>query len=511
MYFDDRNTARATRGRFRYQDECVALRCIANLASEQLTAVIVEWSADYIAVLPDGDPELVSVKHRDPGAGEWTMSRLREPLQDLHRVWQLEGERCTCAFASSAAVTTKTREELVENRLEGCIAADAAERERFLRVLTLPDPPLPRRTEITDVGIRAMGGVLSLLGRDDRHAEECYRVLVRRIERVAVEEPPQPEERIARLTGSLRAVRDRGRPDQAAQTLYIADLRDLVLATEASAGRRAPQPIRAAVLARPRGDREIEVAGELFQVVGEPEETVAPDRSWRLLRANARQTSEPARELRLNRLDVIKRTASADRRRTELKAEAQVHDTIPGLPEVLARDNLAFVTALPPGAELPTVYGRPPYPGIALDALVRALPQIVRTLESLHATGKAHRALRPEALIASRERLWLRDAGLATTEPAAGEGPRDYRAPEQERPLLTPPGPATDVFQLAAIVYHLATGEPPGPDPLPPGLLRPELAAEIEEPLMAGLAADPQRRPALRKLVADLPGGTVRC
>lgn len=43
---------------------------IADLASGEVTAVVVEWSTDYIAILADGDPELVPVKHRDPGTGE---------------------------------------------------------------------------------------------------------------------------------------------------------------------------------------------------------------------------------------------------------------------------------------------------------------------------------------------------------------------------------------------------------------------------------------------------------
>ena len=112
MFFDERNTARPTRGRFRYQDECVALRCIANLVSEDVTAVVVEWSTDYIAMLADGDPELVSIKHRDPGQGDWPMSELGLVLRDLHHVWRKMGERCRCAFASNAAAATRAVNEI---------------------------------------------------------------------------------------------------------------------------------------------------------------------------------------------------------------------------------------------------------------------------------------------------------------------------------------------------------------------------------------------------------------
>ncbi|GGN96421.1 hypothetical protein GCM10010112_87650 [Actinoplanes lobatus] len=513
MYFDDRNTARATRGRFRYQDECVALRCIANLASGGLTSVVVEWSTDYIATFDDRDPELVSVKHRDPGTGDWTLSRLGEPLRGLHMVWRTMDERCTCAFVSSSGVTTNALGKLSDIDLDG---VGAAERERFLRALSLPDPPLPRRPEMTTIGISNMAAALTLMGREEQYAAECYSALLRRIERAAVEEPIDPVERIARLTGSLRSVRERRGPSQEAQTLRIDDLRELVLATEATAARRTPAPIRSAVVVRDRGDREIEIGGSRFRLTGEPEEREAPDGSYRLLRSGARYVTAPSREVRVTRLEILAET----RKIAELRQEAKLHDTVAGLPRVLIRaetpNSFAFVTASPPGEPLPSAYGRPPYPRIALDTLVRGLPQVARTLEGLHASGRAHRALRPEALIASRDRLWLRDAGLAAMPAVAGEGPAEYRAPEQNRPILTPPGPASDVYQLAAIVYHLATGEPPGGDPPPPGLLRPELAPELEEPLLRALADEMDRRPALGEFVHALGatlrrGGTVRC
>jgi hypothetical protein len=254
--------------------------------------------------------------------------------------------------------------------------------------------------------------------------------------------------------------------------------------------------------------REIRAGSEIFHLRGS-EETVASDRSYRVLRADARQASARSRDVRLTRLDVVRPGVCAEERRASLKTEARLHDTIPGLPRVLLRVDEAsaftFATAMPPGAELPELYGRPPYSRPALVAVLRGLPQVARTLEGFHAIGKAHRALRPEVLIASRDRLWLRDAGLAATAPAAGEGPAAYRAPEQE---LARAGPATDVHQLAAIVYHLVTGEAPGADPLPVARLRPEWAAALDEPLMAALHPVPARRPDLRDLTHALSSAT---
>jgi hypothetical protein len=70
---DRRNTGPETRARFRYQDECLALRCIANLASDEIEMFITEWATDYVVVARDGRRELVSVKHRDPTElrGSW--------------------------------------------------------------------------------------------------------------------------------------------------------------------------------------------------------------------------------------------------------------------------------------------------------------------------------------------------------------------------------------------------------------------------------------------------------
>src|SRR4051812_7786726 len=112
LYFDQANTARQTRGRYRFQDECVALRCVQNLASNGLTSVIVEWCSDYLATLPDGNVELVSIKHREPDQHSWTPTELYKPVADLYRYWQAMGERCDCVFVSNLGVPKTTVEGL---------------------------------------------------------------------------------------------------------------------------------------------------------------------------------------------------------------------------------------------------------------------------------------------------------------------------------------------------------------------------------------------------------------
>ncbi|MEU4157729.1 hypothetical protein [Actinoplanes sp. NPDC026670] len=228
-----------------------------------------------------------------------------------------------------------------------------------------------------------------------------------------------------------------------------------------------------------------------------------------MLRAEARQGSVRGRDVRLARLEVARRGDCPERRRAELKVEARLHDVVAGLPRVVFRYDEAgsytFATGMPPGVAITELHGRPPLAGRVLHDVLRGIALVGRTLEGLHETGRAHRALRPEVLLASRDRMWLRDAGLAATPPEAGEGTDAYRAPEQQRAAG---GAATDVYQLAAIVYHLVTGEAPGPDPLPVARLRPEWD-RLDEPLAAALHPDPRRRAALGELIRGLtrPGG----
>src|SRR4051812_36250627 len=98
LYRDPVNTAPQTRARFEFQDECLALRCIHNLISGDVVAVVVEWSTDYLTLAADQTVELVSVKHREPDQPAWTRRAIEPVLVDLYRYWRAADERCTCVF-----------------------------------------------------------------------------------------------------------------------------------------------------------------------------------------------------------------------------------------------------------------------------------------------------------------------------------------------------------------------------------------------------------------------------
>src|SRR5450631_2299077 len=104
---DRRNTARETRARYRYQDECAALALLNHLDSEDLDGVLIEHSTDMILLPANGVPELVSIKHREPnqsGESGWSWNALKRQrvLIDLYHAWNSADRRCTLAFWTNA-------------------------------------------------------------------------------------------------------------------------------------------------------------------------------------------------------------------------------------------------------------------------------------------------------------------------------------------------------------------------------------------------------------------------
>jgi serine/threonine protein kinase len=97
-------------------------------------------------------------------------------------------------------------------------------------------------------------------------------------------------------------------------------------------------------------------------------------------------------------------------------------------------------------------------------------------------------------MVVSGDRCFLRDAGLAEIPMATEEGELAYRAPEQYRaPYAT--SAWTDIYQLAAVVYHTLTGHPPSPAGSPPirGAI-PGFPHQSDQVLLAALGTDPAGR-----------------
>jgi hypothetical protein len=513
LFFDPSNTARQTRARFLFQDQCVALRCAESLVqtASTLRAVVVEWCSDYLAITADGGVELVSIKHREPGTVPWSVSELDKPIRDLYRYWREMGERCSCVFASNRAVQTRQREKFIETwPVTSGLAVD--EVARFLRDLNLEAEPLPDRTVLPAVGVDTVRGALEKLDRDPRFAPQCWQALVDAVARVAVEEPPTAARRAARLASAVDADR---------QTLHLADLRALVLRMHDDLTEEPVRPVSVPRMSRRSPVRtgwtpgaEL-VLGDGRYLLLEPIERVeASDRSVTRVAAAARQLVPIARDVRLRGVQIERTTSAATRALTAVRDEAELLKqlaAIAGLPRLVdtARDQrgLTLVTAPAAGRSLAAQYGDPtagPYSPMLLDALLRGMPQLAAALGALHDRGCSHRDLGPVALIVNGQGVVPRDLGLATQPTAVGEGPTGYRAPEQRRPLVTPVGPHTDVYQLGALVYHVSTGSLPGSVPIPATVLRPGLSAELGDVLDQALAPDWADRPTLRRFCAQL-------
>ena len=213
---DRRNTAPETRARYRYQDECAAIALLTHLGSENLEGVLVEHSTDLILLPVQGVPELVSIKHREPnqsGEAGWSWNALKRQrvLIDLYHAWNSAGRRCTLAFWTNGSFNGSTfrlwkvctgQAEPSEDLLRSLtvhLGASRVDVEEFVTALTIPENPLPRRKEATDVGVRRTADLLEKHRPDStRYAEDCYRALLDRIAKAGTDVPEA--EALPRLT-----------------------------------------------------------------------------------------------------------------------------------------------------------------------------------------------------------------------------------------------------------------------------------------------------------------------
>lgn len=242
LFRDPRNTARETRARYTYQDECVALRVIRNLLSDDVASVVLEWATDYALCMANCDIELVSVKHLEPSQGSWTLGRLEKSsvLTDLHRVWRAMDERGHYTFESNAGLHSSLRELTTADTLTDPLVRAVAKRirvapdevARFLGSFVCVPVPLPRRNEITDIATQEMRVVLGRLGCDERSARASYEALVARIASASTDVPPSAAERVSRLTGLMRSVLERMENERlGGQTLMMSELRQIVISS----------------------------------------------------------------------------------------------------------------------------------------------------------------------------------------------------------------------------------------------------------------------------------------
>ncbi len=121
---------------------------------------------------------------------------------------------------------------------------------------------------------------------------------------------------------------------------------------------------------------------------------------------------------------------------------------------------------------------------LPLSLVLRIGRQVAEGLEAAHAEGVVHRDIKPlNVLFDARGDVKLMDFGLAAPVSAAGKdrsgqvfGSPRYMAPEQVRGDRV--DPRTDLYSLGAMLFELATGQPPFPGSDVSELLRKQLSAE---------------------------------
>jgi serine/threonine-protein kinase len=151
----------------------------------------------------------------------------------------------------------------------------------------------------------------------------------------------------------------------------------------------------------------------------------------------------------------------------------------------------------------------------------RLLVPVCRAVHYAHERGVLHRDLKPSNILIDRDgNPYVSDFGLAKridvdaalTPSGAVLGTPSYMAPEQAGGAASgrrePPGPASVVYSLGAILYHMLTGRPPFQaatpietillalehDPIPPRALNPRVSPDLEMIALKCL----QKQPALR-------------
>ncbi|WP_428267981.1 protein kinase domain-containing protein [Haliangium sp.] len=168
-----------------------------------------------------------------------------------------------------------------------------------------------------------------------------------------------------------------------------------------------------------------------------------------------------------------------------------------------------------PGTSLKALLPRGGVAPASLSEQLPVLSQLCAAVDAIHAMGLVHRDLKPSnVLVGPDSRIVVTDFGLARSlhehgpEPSEPIGSPAYVCPEVLRGLE--PGPASDIYSLAVIVYELLTGRRPFggrsitdvldkqryQQPLHPSDVWPGLSRASGDAILCALDKSPTRRPA---------------
>ncbi|MFC4550379.1 MULTISPECIES: PQQ-binding-like beta-propeller repeat protein [Halorussus] len=138
---------------------------------------------------------------------------------------------------------------------------------------------------------------------------------------------------------------------------------------------------------------------------------------------------------------------------------------------------------------------------LAREARVEAASAAARALHRAHGEGVVHGRLAPSTILLPAPGDGANAAvagwflGDALGDPMPGYAPPEQRERDGDSVAgADGVGPATDIYRVGALAYHLLTGAVPRADPRPPSERNPALSTATDDVLTTALAADPADR-----------------
>jgi putative methionine-R-sulfoxide reductase with GAF domain len=172
-----------------------------------------------------------------------------------------------------------------------------------------------------------------------------------------------------------------------------------------------------------------------------------------------------------------------------------------------------IVMELVQGSDLGKLLEERGSPGLPVDEVIEYARQACEALQYVHDQQIVHRDVKPANLICGESGITLVDFGVATRLDATDAGTIGIGTPRFMAPEVFAGGVASgrsDVFSLAATVWNLITGEAPVyADDTKLAEEYPQVSADLEETLRAGLEIIPERRVASIEAFARALGAPV--
>ena len=194
-----------------------------------------------------------------------------------------------------------------------------------------------------------------------------------------------------------------------------------------------------------------------------------------------------------------------------LRSEARVLldlDPHVGLPTVrhdfVAEGQYVIVMDWEDGTDLQTLLDDDGDPGLAIHIVLDIVTRVAAALDHLHHHDPAvvHGDLKPANIVRRVDgSIVLVDFGMAAEADSARVGTRGFMAPEVA--AGEKPGPAADVYGLAATTVALLTGAPPSGAGVVPTGIESRLGAAWARALRRALSVDPARRPTTARDLAE--------